>query len=74
MGDGVKQMKWKIEIPSEDGVNVAIEGTNLELIQYLKMNSLIVVHTFLRMQYSLYALQKYQLQDHLFLLLTIIKI
>ncbi len=46
MGDGVEQMKWKIEIPSEDGVNVAIEGTNLELIQYLKMYIITVIKSY----------------------------
>lgn len=46
MGDGVEQMKWKIEIPSSDGVNVIIEGTNLELIQYLKIYILTVIKSY----------------------------
>ena len=46
MGDGVKQMKWKIEIPSEDGVNVTIEGANLELIQYLKIYIITVIKSY----------------------------
>lgn len=46
MGDGVEQMKWKIEIPSSDGVNVIIEGTNLELIQYLKMYIVTVIKSY----------------------------
>lgn len=46
MGDGVEQIKWKVEIPSEDGVNVTIEGTNLELIQYLKMYIVTVIKSY----------------------------